>query len=130
MKPEDFSRMITDAYQVGFAEAVRMYEPVQDLVRAKDAKRWLRMMNASDKVLREVSPKRVGEAKNSPLYYSKAEIKKAFGAMTTHAAWLNESVLPPPLCSQGRKIPARRRMPHQKETAALDMMENPARRNS
>lgn len=87
MKPEDFSRMITDAYQVGFAEAVRMYEPVQDLIRAKDAKRWLRMMNASDKVLREVSPKRVGEAKNSPLYYSKAEIKKAL--LAARASMLN-----------------------------------------
>lgn len=98
-----------------------MYEPVQDLIRAKDAKMWLRMMNASDKVLREVTPKRVGEAKNSPLYYSKAEIKKA---------WLNESVLTPPLCTRGRKIPARRRMPHKTETATLDMLENPARCNS
>lgn len=57
MKPEDFSRMITDAYQVGFAEAVRMYEPVQDLIRAKDAKMWLRMMNASDKVLKLMNGK-------------------------------------------------------------------------
>lgn len=87
MKPEDFSRMITDAYQVGFAEAVRMYEPVQDLIRAKEAKAWLKMIHATEKVLDYVKPLRKGTGKNSPIYYSKAEIKKTL--LTAKTSMLN-----------------------------------------
>lgn len=87
MKPEDFSRMITDAYQVGFAEAVRMYEPSRDLIRAKEAKAWLKMIHANEKVLDYVKPVRKGKGKNSPIYYSKSEIKKTL--LTAKASMLS-----------------------------------------
>ena len=94
MTAEDFKTMIEQAYQTGFMDAVRAYEPEQDLVRASAVKSWLRMMRVDRKrfnaMVNEgmIKPRRKGTGKNSPLYYSKAEIKKAM--LTAKATMLNE----------------------------------------
>lgn len=83
MKAEDFTRMIIDSYQVGFMEAVKAYEPSADLLRASEIKKWLKMMRVELKkfnvLCRDglIKPVRKGTSRNSPIYYSKAEIKKA-----------------------------------------------------
>lgn len=94
MTAEDFSTMIKEAYQIGFMDAVRAYEPEQDLVRASAVKSWLRMMRIDWKQFNAavdggmIKPRRKGTGKNSPLYYSKADIKKAL--LTARATMLNE----------------------------------------
>lgn len=73
--------------QVGFMEAVRAYEPSQDRLRQKDVKKWLKMMlidYRTFKVLVDkgtIKAKRYGTAINSPLYYSKKEIKQAMATL-------------------------------------------------
>lgn len=64
-------------------EAVKSYEPAQDLIRLREVKKWLKMMRIDLKrfnVLVEsgiIKPLRKGTSRNSPLYYSKKEIKQA-----------------------------------------------------
>lgn len=85
----DFSEIygiMSEYMQAGFMEAVKAYEPVQDEVRQTEVKAWLRFMRIDVKAFRNlvrqgvVTPRRKGEGRNSPLYYSKAEIKKALAA--------------------------------------------------
>ena len=95
MKAEDFASMIIGAYQIGFMEAVRAYEPEQDLVRASKVKSWLKMVNIEYKKFAYmvdngmIHARRKGTGKNSPLYYSKSEIKKAL--FTAKAVMMNET---------------------------------------
>ena len=95
MTAEDFTQMIIGAYQVGFMEAVRAYEPEQDLVRASKVKSWLKMANIEYKKFARmvdsgmIHAKRKGTSKNSPIYYSKSEIKKAL--FTAKAVMMNET---------------------------------------
>ena len=83
MNIEEIQSIMIDSYQVGYMEAVKAYEPAQDLIRLRDVKKWLRMMRIDWKrfnvlVNKElIKPIRKGESRNSPLYYSKAEIKQA-----------------------------------------------------
>lgn len=83
MDIQELNSMIADFVQVGYMEAVKAYEPPQDLVRLSEVKRWLRMMKIDIKrfntlVSNEIiKPVRKGTGRNSPFYYSKAEIKKA-----------------------------------------------------
>ena len=80
---EDIQSIMIDSYQVGYMEAVKAYEPAQDLIRLREVKKWLKMMRIDLKrfnvlVNKElIKPIRKGESRNSPLYYSKAEIKQA-----------------------------------------------------
>lgn len=83
MNIEEIQSIMVDSYQVGYMEAIKAYEPAQDLIRLKDVKKWLRMMKIDLKrfnilVSKDViKPIRKGESRNSPLYYSKTEIKQA-----------------------------------------------------
>lgn len=83
MNIEEIQSIMIDSYQVGYMEAIKAYEPAQDLIRLKDVKKWLRMMRIDLKrfnilVSKDViKPIRKGESRNSPLYYSKTEIKQA-----------------------------------------------------
>lgn len=69
--------------ELGFMQAVKAYEPTQDELRQSELKDWLRMNRVDARKLKAwiehgmVRPYRKGEGKNSPLYYSKAEIKEA-----------------------------------------------------
>lgn len=80
---EDIQSIMIDSYQVGYMEAIKAYEPAQDLIRLREVKKWLKMMRIDLKrfnvlVNKElIKPIRKGESRNSPLYYSKAEIKQA-----------------------------------------------------
>lgn len=73
--------------QVGFMEAVRAYEPAQDMLRQKDVKGWLKMMHIDESTFKAlvkkgaVMARRYGTAVNSPLYYSKREIKQALATV-------------------------------------------------
>ena len=79
----ELNAVIADFVQVGFMEAVKAYEPSQDLVRASEVKGWLRMMRMDARQFNVLCRKgiiqavRKGDGKNSPLYYSKKEIKQA-----------------------------------------------------
>lgn len=83
MNIEEIQSIMIDSYQVGYMEAVKAYELAQDLIRLRDVKKWLRMMRIDWKrfnvlVNKElIKPIRKGESRNSPLYYSKTEIKQA-----------------------------------------------------
>lgn len=80
---QELNSVIADFVQVGYMQAVKAYEPAQDLVRLSEVKRWLKMMKIDLKkfnvlVHKEIiKPIRKGEGRNSPLYYSKKEIKQA-----------------------------------------------------
>ena len=76
--------MVADFVQVGFMQAVRVYDPPQDKIRKSEVKKWLRIANLDqrrfDRLVKAeiIKPFRMGEGKNSPFFYSKKEIKQAF----------------------------------------------------
>lgn len=84
MTIQELNSMISDFVQVGFMEAVKAYEPASDLIKLKEVKKWLKMMyfdyKKFDALVEKdiIKPVRKGSCKNSPLYYSKKEIKQAF----------------------------------------------------
>lgn len=86
MRVDDVMPILEGAFQVGFMEAIKAYEPVQDIIRKTDVKKWLKMMRIDTKRFDalvnggKVRPFRIGSGRNSPLYYSKKEIKKAIVA--------------------------------------------------
>ena len=86
MEMQELGRIVSDFVQVGWMQAVKMYEPSQDLVRLSEVKRWLRMACLDYRTFQRlvksevIKPFRQGDGKNSPLYYSKADIKQAFSA--------------------------------------------------
>lgn len=69
--------------ELGFMQAVKAYEPTQDELRQSELKGWMKMNRVDARKMKAwieqglVRPYRKGEAQNSPLYYSKAEIKEA-----------------------------------------------------
>lgn len=83
MNIEELQSIMIDSYQVGYMEAVKAYEPAQDLIRLSEVQRWLKMMKIDLKRFKAlvksevIKPIRKGESRNSPLYYSKKEIKQA-----------------------------------------------------
>lgn len=80
---QELNAMIADFVQVGYMQAVKAYEPSQDLIRLTEVKKWLKMMKIELKKFNAlvskgiIKPVRKGESRNSPLYYSKKEIKQA-----------------------------------------------------
>ena len=94
----DIQSIMIDSYQVGYMEAVKAYEPAQDLIRLRDVKKWLKMMQIDLKrfnilISKElIKPIRKGESKNSPLYYSKAEIKQALSLANISSMMAKEKV--------------------------------------
>lgn len=81
---QELNRMVADFVQVGFMQAVRVYDPPQDKIRKSEVKKWLRIANLDqrrfDRLVKAeiIKPFRMGEGKNSPFFYSKKEIKQAF----------------------------------------------------
>ena len=88
----ELNAVIADFVQVGFMEAVKAYEPTQDLVRASEVEDWLHIMKIDEKKFRTLCRKgiiqavRKGTGRNSPLYYSKKEIKQALSM--ANVGWL------------------------------------------
>lgn len=95
---QDLNRIIADFVQVGFMEAVRAYEPSQDLIRKSEVKKWLKLMMISEKDFKKllasdcIKEIRLGEGRNSPLYYSKKEIKQALSMMKVNNVIINHFV--------------------------------------
>lgn len=82
----DIGSIISDFVRVGYNAAVKDYDPPQDNLRQSEVKKWLKFRNIDFKTFKELEKKglihaRKGSAANSPLYYSKAEIQKAFATM-------------------------------------------------
>lgn len=82
----DIGSIISDFVRVGYNAAVKDYDPPQDNLRQSEVKKWLKFRNIDFKAFQELEKKglihaRKGAAANSPLYYSKAEIQKAFATM-------------------------------------------------
>ena len=80
----ELNRIIADFVQVGYMQAVKVYDPPQDKVRKSEVKKWLRIANLDqrkfDRLVKAeiIKPFRVGTGRNSPFFYSKKEIKQAF----------------------------------------------------
>lgn len=82
----DIGSIISDFVRVGYNAAVKDYDPPQDNLRQSEVKKWLKFRKIDFKTFQELEKKglihaRKGAAANSPLYYSKAEIQKAFATM-------------------------------------------------
>lgn len=82
----DIGGIISDFVRVGYNSAVMDYDPPQDRLRQSEVKKWLKFRKIEFKAFQELEKKglihaRKGAAANSPLYYSKAEIQKAFATM-------------------------------------------------
>ena len=82
----DIGSIISDFVRVGYNAAVKDYDPPQDKLRQSDVKKWLKFRNIDFKTFQELEKQglihgRKGGAANSPLFYSKAEIQKAFATM-------------------------------------------------
>lgn len=98
MNIAEIQSIMIDSYQVGYMEAVKAYEPAQDLIRLREVKKWLKMMRIDLKrfnilVGKElIKPIRKGESRNSPLYYSKAEIKQALSLANVSGMMAREKV--------------------------------------
>lgn len=98
MNIEDLQSIMIDSFQVGYMEAVKAYEPAQDLIRLSEVKKWLKMMKIDLKrfntlVRKEViKPIRKGESRNSPLYYSKKEIKQALSMANVSGMLAKEAI--------------------------------------
>ena len=81
------NRLLSDYVQIGYMGAVKAYEPAQDLIRQTEAEKWLKMTYADKGLFKKlvkngtIKPWRHGTAKNSPLYYSKEEIKRVLSAV-------------------------------------------------
>ena len=84
MNIQELNRMVADFVQVGFMQAVKVYDPPHDRIRKSDVKKWLRIANLDqrkfDRLVKAevIKPFRVGTSRNSPFFYSKKEIKQAF----------------------------------------------------
>lgn len=82
----DIGSIISDFVRVGYNAAVKDYDPPQDNLRQSEVKKWLKFRNIDFKTFKELEEKGLihackGGAANSPLYYSKVEIQKAFATM-------------------------------------------------
>lgn len=82
----DIGGIVADFMHVGYNAAVKDYEPPKDKIRLSEVKEWLKFRKIDFKTFKELEKQglihaRKGEAVNSPLYYSKAEIQGAFATM-------------------------------------------------
>lgn len=95
---DELCRIMSDFTQIGFMSAIKAYEPTQDLIRAREVKDWLKIMLIDEKKFNalvnngKIKARRIGTGKNSPLYYSKKEIKAAITAAKIFSITVNQSI--------------------------------------
>lgn len=83
MTTDQLGAWMADFVQIGYMAAVKAYEPTSDELKAKDIEKWCKATFTDYGKLKKlihagyVKPHRKGECRNSPLYFSKAEIKQA-----------------------------------------------------
>lgn len=86
---QNICQLMTEFIQLGYAQAVKAYEPQGDLIRTTAIQPWLRRMQIDPKLFRRllkaglVKSFKTGDKSNSPLYYSKEEIRKAISMART-----------------------------------------------
>lgn len=93
----DIGGIIADFVRVGYNAAVKDYDPPQDKLRQSEVKKWLKFRKMDFKTFQELEKQgfihaRKGAAVNSPLYYSKAEIQKAFATMRVNKYFVNDRI--------------------------------------
>lgn len=93
----DIGGIIADFVRVGYNAAVKDYDPPQDRLRQSEVKKWLKFRKMDVKAFHELEKQglihaRKGAAVNSPLYYSKAEIQKAFATMRVNKYFVNDRI--------------------------------------
>lgn len=93
----DIGGIIADFVRVGYNAAVKDYDPPQDKLRQAEVKKWLKFRRIDFKTFQELEKQglihaRKGAAVNSPLYYSKAEIQKAFVTMRVNKYFVNDRI--------------------------------------
>lgn len=91
MKPDldlyQLKNIMADMAQIGYMKAVKAYEPTKDNVSSRELIRWFNTMNISPSYIKKmeseglIKGKRKGTSKNSPIYYSRLEIKQALAAI-------------------------------------------------
>ena len=98
IKLEELNEMIVDFTQIGFMTAIRAYEPPQDKLRLTEVKKWLKFNHIDLKTFKSlvsnglIKRRRDGKCINSPLYYSKAEIKKALAVANVNGIMVNNLI--------------------------------------
>ena len=86
----EIGRMIAEYTEIGYMAAVKAYDPPQDRLRLSEVRKWLRANHIAYKDFQSlvkqgvVTPVHAGSAKNSPLFFSKKEIKQGFAAVCLH----------------------------------------------
>lgn len=89
--------IVADFVRVGYNAAVKDYDPPQDEIRQSEVKKWLKFRKIEFKTFQELEKNglihaRKGDAVNSPLYYSKVEIQKAFATMRLNKLFINDRI--------------------------------------
>lgn len=100
---EELGGIIADFVRVGYNSAVNDYDPPQDKLRLSEVKKWIKFRKIEFKTFQELEKQglihaRKGSSVNSPLYYSKTEIQKAFATMRMNRLFVNDKI-----SSYGRK---------------------------
>lgn len=78
----DIKQLITESVQVGYMYAIKSYEPTADMIRERELKKWCALNGIDGKTVNRMIAKgiirkhRTGESKNSPVVFSKSEIKE------------------------------------------------------
>lgn len=95
--------IIADFVRVGYNSAVADYDPPQDKLRLSEVKKWIKFRRLEFSTFQELEKQglihaRKGGSVNSPLYYSKTEIQKAFATMRLNRLFVNDKI-----SSYGRK---------------------------
>lgn len=95
---DELCRIMSDFTQIGFMEAIKAYEPTQDRIRSREIKNWLKIMRIDEKKFNalvkegKIKARHNGVGKNSPLYYSKKEIKAAITAAKIFSITTSQSI--------------------------------------
>lgn len=96
MEIQDVKSLMSEVWQAGYMEAVKAYEPARDIIRKSELKGWLGMMHIDARTFHKIEKSglvrshKLGRGKNSPLVYSKTEIKKALATRTALRLYIND----------------------------------------
>lgn len=93
MTLSEVNRLIKESVQIGVMQAIKIYEPARDCIRASELRAWLSLNKIDYGLFRRleeaglVKKVKQGNGTNSPMVYSKAEVKQAV-ATSTVCGWL------------------------------------------
>lgn len=79
--------IMADMVQVGYMKAIKVYEPTKDNVSTRELVRWFKVLGIDPSYINKmeseglIKGKRKGIGKNSPVCYSRLEIKQALATI-------------------------------------------------